>query len=123
MSTPGLEEQLRRGRSHFVQLTFRPNSPGSFRRIVEMDQERQSGGKAMHAPGFGSSGFITVDRRKFLAGAGALIAAGLLPLNVLALAAPFRFKQGALDVSVLGVGHLILIATLLAPVAPAVQRT
>src|SRR5207248_132169 len=76
----------------------------------------------MHTSGFGSSGFITVDRRKFLAGAGALIAAGFLPRGVLALAAPYSFKQGALDVTVLSDGHLILPANLLAPEAPADQR-
>jgi glyoxylase-like metal-dependent hydrolase (beta-lactamase superfamily II) len=65
-----------------------------------------------------SSGFITVDRRKFLAGAGALIAAGLLPRNALALAGPYSFKQGALDVTVVSDGHLVLPISILSPDAP-----
>lgn len=66
--------------------------------------------------------FITIDRRKFLAGAAALIAAGLLPRHVLALAAPYSFKQGALDVTVVSDGHLVLPTSLLAPDAPAAER-
>jgi glyoxylase-like metal-dependent hydrolase (beta-lactamase superfamily II) len=69
-----------------------------------------------------NSAFITVDRRKFLAGATALIAAGLLHRHVLALAAPYSFKQGAVEVTVVSDGHLVLPVNLLAPDAPADER-
>jgi glyoxylase-like metal-dependent hydrolase (beta-lactamase superfamily II) len=52
--------------------------------------------------------FIRLDRRKFLAGASALIAAGVLPKNVFALAGPYSFKQGAYDVTVVSDGTLML---------------
>jgi glyoxylase-like metal-dependent hydrolase (beta-lactamase superfamily II) len=52
--------------------------------------------------------FIRLDRRKFLAGASALIAVGVLPKNVFALAGPYSFKQGAYDVTVVSDGTLML---------------
>ncbi len=76
----------------------------------------------MRASAYPSSDFITVDRRKLLAAAGALIAAGLLPRDVLALAAPYSFKQGDAEVTVVSDGHLVLPTSLLAPDAPPDQR-
>jgi len=66
--------------------------------------------------------FIAIDRRKFMAGATALIASGLLPRHVLAFAQPYTFKQGAVDVTVVSDGHLVLPTNLLAPDAPAAER-
>ena len=51
---------------------------------------------------------VALDRRKFLGLASGLIAAGLLPKNVMALAGPYTFKQGAYDVTVVSDGNLIL---------------
>ena len=51
---------------------------------------------------------VALDRRKFLGLASGLIAAGLLPKNVMALAGPYTFKQGAYDVSVVSDGTLLL---------------
>jgi glyoxylase-like metal-dependent hydrolase (beta-lactamase superfamily II) len=62
--------------------------------------------------------FFAVDRRKFLAAAGGFIAAGLLPKSVLALAGPYTFKQGAVDVTVVSDGHLVLPTGVFAPDAP-----
>ena len=67
------------------------------------------------------SGFqntITLDRRKFLAAAAGLIAAGVLPKNVLALAGPYAFKQGAYDVTVVSDGTLTLDLTLFPDASP-----
>ena len=58
---------------------------------------------------------ITVDRRKFLLGASALIAAGLLPREVLALAGPHTFTHGDVTVMVLSDGSLTLPTSILAP--------
>jgi len=65
---------------------------------------------------------VAIDRRKLLASAGALIAAGLLPRNVLALAAPYSFKQGDAEVMVVSDGHLTLPSSLIAPDAPPEDR-
>ena len=51
---------------------------------------------------------ILVNRRKFMGAAAGLIAAGLLPKNVWALAKPYSFKQGAYDVTVVSDGTLML---------------
>ena len=51
---------------------------------------------------------LVLDRRKFLAISGGLIAAGVLPKNALALAGPYTFKQGAYDVTVVSDGTLLL---------------
>ena len=51
---------------------------------------------------------VALDRRKFLGLASGLIASGLLPKNVMALAGPYTFKQGAYDVSVVSDGTLLL---------------
>jgi glyoxylase-like metal-dependent hydrolase (beta-lactamase superfamily II) len=70
---------------------------------------------------FGSierAGTFVVDRRKFLAGAAGFIAAGLLPERVLALAGPYSFKQGALEITVVSDGQLILPWAVVAPDAP-----
>lgn len=61
-----------------------------------------------------SSPMIVLDRRRFLAAAGALVAAGSLPGDLLALAAPHKFKQGALDVTVVSDGHLVFPTSILA---------
>lgn len=58
---------------------------------------------------------ITVDRRKFLLGASALIAAGLLPRDVLALAGPHTFTHGDVTIMVVSDGHLTLPVSLLGP--------
>ncbi len=55
---------------------------------------------------------VALDRRKFLGLASGLIAAGLLPQNVMALAGPYTFKQGAYDVTVVSDGTLVLPLTL-----------
>ncbi len=59
-----------------------------------------------------------VDRRKFLAAATSAIAIGLLPKNALALAGPYSFKHGAVDVTVVSDGHLVLPTGVFAPDAP-----
>jgi hypothetical protein len=51
---------------------------------------------------------LVLDRRKFIAMSTGLIAAGLLPKNIMALAGPYSFKQGAYDVSVVSDGTLLL---------------
>ncbi len=51
---------------------------------------------------------LVLDRRKFLALSGGLIAAGLLPNSALALAGPYAFKQGAYDVTVVSDGTFML---------------
>jgi len=58
---------------------------------------------------------FTVDRRKFLMGASALIAAGLLPKDVLAQAAPHTFTHGDVTIMVVSDGHLTLPVSLLGP--------
>jgi glyoxylase-like metal-dependent hydrolase (beta-lactamase superfamily II) len=58
---------------------------------------------------------IRLDRRKFLAAAGALIAAGVLPRSVLALSGPHKFTQGALEVTVLSDGSLELPFSVISP--------
>jgi glyoxylase-like metal-dependent hydrolase (beta-lactamase superfamily II) len=57
---------------------------------------------------FNSNSTIRVDRRKFMAAAAGLIAAGVLPKSVMALAGPYKFKQGAYDVTVVSDGTLLL---------------
>ena len=61
---------------------------------------------------------LVVDRRKFLAGAAGFIAVGLLPKEVLALAAPYSFKHGSFDVTIVSDGQLILPVGIIAPDAP-----
>ena len=55
-----------------------------------------------------SNSTIRLDRRKFMAASAGLIAAGILPKNVMALAGPYMFKQGAYDVTVVSDGTLLL---------------
>ena len=64
------------------------------------------------------SNLIFLDRRKFLALAGALAAAGFLPDRALALAGPYAFKQGAYDVTVVSDGTLSLNIAAVFPGAP-----
>ncbi len=47
---------------------------------------------------------IRIDRRKFLGAGAALIAAGVLPKSVFALAGPHNFKHGNFDVTVVSDG-------------------
>ena len=61
---------------------------------------------------------LVLDRRKFFAIAGGLIAAGVLPKEALALAAPYTFKQGAYDVTVVSDGVLMLPIAMIFPDAP-----
>jgi glyoxylase-like metal-dependent hydrolase (beta-lactamase superfamily II) len=60
---------------------------------------------------------LVLDRRKFMGLAAGLVAAGVLPKEVLALAGPYSFKQGAYDITVLTDGKLIFPASLLYPEA------
>jgi glyoxylase-like metal-dependent hydrolase (beta-lactamase superfamily II) len=60
---------------------------------------------------------LVLDRRKFLGVAAGLIAAGVLPKNVMALAGPYAFKQGAYDITVVSDGTLILPLSVVAPEA------
>ncbi len=62
----------------------------------------------MFPTSFNSNSTIRLDRRKFMAAAAGLIAAGILPKNVMALAGPYMFKQGAYDVTVVSDGTLLL---------------
>jgi glyoxylase-like metal-dependent hydrolase (beta-lactamase superfamily II) len=58
---------------------------------------------------------IRLDRRKFLAAASALIAAGVLPKSALALAGPHTFTHGTFDVFVLSDGALELPLSIISP--------
>lgn len=58
---------------------------------------------------------IRLDRRKFLGVATALIAAGVLPRSVLALAGPHTFKHGAFDLTVVSDGTLELPLSVVSP--------
>ena len=66
---------------------------------------------------FKDQDFIRLDRRKFLAVAGSLIAAGVLPKSVLALAKPQAFKHGSFDVTVVSDGTAILPLAIVSPSA------
>lgn len=59
--------------------------------------------------------FLRLDRRKFLGVAAGLIAAGVLPKSVLALAGPHSFKQGAYDLTVVSDGTLTLPVAIVSP--------
>lgn len=58
---------------------------------------------------------LVLDRRKFLGIAAGLVAAGVIPKSALALAAPYAFKQGAYDVTVVSDGTLLLPFSVVAP--------
>ena len=68
-----------------------------------------------------TSKFITMDRRKFLGVASALIAAGVLPHSALALAGPHNFKHGTFDLTVVSDGTLQLPLAIVSPDATAEQ--
>ncbi len=51
---------------------------------------------------------LVLDRRKFLSVAAGLVAAGVIPKSALALAAPYSFKQGAYEVTVVSDGTLLV---------------
>lgn len=61
---------------------------------------------------------LVLNRRRFLAVASALVAAGVIPRQALALAGPHNFKQGAFDVTVVSDGELSLPVSVIAPDAP-----
>ena len=61
---------------------------------------------------------LVFNRRRFLAGASALIAAGFLPKHVLALAGPVSFKQGTANITVVSDGELVLPVGIISPDAP-----
>lgn len=71
----------------------------------------------MHTPAFLGSSNLILDRRKFLSVAAGLIAAGVLPKHALALAAPYTFKQGSFDVTVVSDGILMLPLSVVSPEA------
>jgi glyoxylase-like metal-dependent hydrolase (beta-lactamase superfamily II) len=73
--------------------------------------EETSGMIMSHIP---SSSFIELDRRRFLAAAGGLVAAGILPKSVLAMAKPHSFRQGDLEVTVISDGHLVIPTSVIA---------
>jgi glyoxylase-like metal-dependent hydrolase (beta-lactamase superfamily II) len=58
---------------------------------------------------------LVLDRRKFLSVAAGLVAAGVIPKSALALAAPYSFKQGAYDVTVVSDGTLLLPLSVVSP--------
>ncbi len=58
---------------------------------------------------------LRFDRRKFLGVAAGLIAAGVLPKSVLALAGPYSFKQGAYELTVISDGTLTLPVAVISP--------
>jgi glyoxylase-like metal-dependent hydrolase (beta-lactamase superfamily II) len=60
-------------------------------------------------------GTINLDRRGFLAVAGGLVAAGILPKSALALAGPYAFKHGTFDISVVSDGTLSLPIAIISP--------
>lgn len=64
-----------------------------------------------HAP-------LVLDRRKFLASAAGLIAAGVIPRSALALAQPYKLKIGTFDATIVSDGHLFMPWTVIAPDAP-----
>jgi glyoxylase-like metal-dependent hydrolase (beta-lactamase superfamily II) len=57
---------------------------------------------------FARSGNLRLDRRKFMSAAASLVAVGVLPKAALALAAPYSFKHGNFDVTVISDGALVL---------------
>jgi len=63
---------------------------------------------------------VPLDRRSFLTLAAAGAAATALP--VAARAAPYRFTQGAVTVTVVSDGHLVLPTSFIAPDAPPAER-
>ena len=60
---------------------------------------------------------LVLDRRKFLSVAAGLVAAGVIPKSVLALAAPYSFKQGAYDITVVSDGTLTVPLSVVSPEA------
>ncbi|MGL4236050.1 MBL fold metallo-hydrolase [Tabrizicola sp.] len=61
---------------------------------------------------------IRLDRRKFLAAASALVAAGVLPKSALALSGPHSFTHGTFNVMVLSDGTLELPLSIISADAP-----
>ncbi|MGL4489846.1 MAG: MBL fold metallo-hydrolase, partial [Rhizobiaceae bacterium] len=65
------------------------------------------------------TGSLVLDRRKFLAIAGGLVAAGVLPKSALALAGPHTIKQGVYDLTIVSDGTFMLPLSIVTPDAPA----
>jgi glyoxylase-like metal-dependent hydrolase (beta-lactamase superfamily II) len=63
-----------------------------------------------------------LTRRSVMTGTAALAAAALGGLPVPAQAAPYRFKEGAFEVTVVSDGHMVIRTSFLAPGAPAEAR-
>ena len=68
-----------------------------------------------------ASGF-SVDRRRFIIGAAGLAASAAWPVRLWAAEAPFSFKQGDFDVTVVSDGNLTLPSNLFAGDAPLEER-
>ena len=66
---------------------------------------------------------LRLDRRKFLGIAAGLVAAGVLPSSVLALAGPHSFKHGVFDVTVVSDGMLELPISIVSPNATPEELT
>ncbi|MGB3141066.1 MAG: MBL fold metallo-hydrolase, partial [Aestuariivirga sp.] len=58
---------------------------------------------------------LVLNRRKFLGVAAGLVAAGVIPRNALGLAAPYSFKQGTYDITVVSDGTLTLPFSVVSP--------
>jgi glyoxylase-like metal-dependent hydrolase (beta-lactamase superfamily II) len=65
---------------------------------------------------------VAVDRRRFIIGAASLTAAAAWPIRLWAAEAPYTFKQGDFEITVLSDGSLTLPVTLLAADTPAEER-
>jgi glyoxylase-like metal-dependent hydrolase (beta-lactamase superfamily II) len=58
---------------------------------------------------------LNLNRRKFLAAASGLIAAGVLPASALALAGPYSFKHGVFDITVVSDGNFEIPLEIISP--------
>jgi glyoxylase-like metal-dependent hydrolase (beta-lactamase superfamily II) len=65
--------------------------------------------------GINGTKHLVLNRRKFLGVAASLVAAGVIPKSALALAAPYSFKQGAYDITVVSDGTLMLPFSVVSP--------
>jgi glyoxylase-like metal-dependent hydrolase (beta-lactamase superfamily II) len=69
-----------------------------------------------------SNRMSAISRRKFLAGAAGLGAAALLPTQLFAATAPYSFKQGEFEVTIVSDGELVVPVDIFAPDTPAAER-
>ena len=65
---------------------------------------------------------LPISRRKFMAGAAGLATAAAWPARLWAAEAPYTFKQGEFEISVISDGHLVLPMAVLASDAPPEER-